>query len=332
MPRTLVILHPGGLGDLLLAVSAIQGLRERYPAHELLLCGHEEGARLLAECGLVHRSLSVHSTACTALFVGEKPRDPVLADWLSRCDLAVAFTTDGSGALAAAFRTAGAAKAIVQSPFASSLTGAHQCERLAEIVGVPALSVPELSVPEALKAEAQDYSSGWALSRCRPLAFVHPGSGSRHKCVKPAMLLPVLEGIEARNLEPVLIEGPADREIIASLLQELPRRPLACQRLPLRLLAGLLSEADLYLGHDSGVSHLAALVGTPTLALFGPTDPARWAPRGRAVTVIRGNSCGCPSWETVIRCDEKPCLDLSPSAILEACLTTGDAALNPRIC
>jgi ADP-heptose:LPS heptosyltransferase len=330
--RTVVILHPGALGDLLLAVPAVQSLKMRFPAHELLLCGHDEGSRFLAECGIVDHSLSVQTTACTALFGGEKPDDPLLGNWLSRCDLAVAFTVDGSGALAGALRTAGAAAAVVQSPFASSLSGAHQSERFAEIVGVQSPSAPQISVPEALKAEAQEYCSRWALSPRRPFAFLHPGSGSRHKCVKPALVVPVLSGLDALGLEPVLIEGPADREIIESLLLHLPRRPFVCRGLPLRLVAGLLSQAELYLGHDSGVTHLAVLVGTPTVALFGPTDPDRWAPRGLCVAVVRGNPCDCPSWEAVTRCQEKPCLELSPSAILDACLTMRDAALNPRIC
>lgn len=49
-----------------------------------------------------------------------------------------------------------------------------------------------------------------------------------------------------------------------------------------------LGKARLYIGNDSGITHLAAAVGTPTVALFGPTDPRVWAPRGPCVTVIRG--------------------------------------------
>jgi ADP-heptose:LPS heptosyltransferase len=54
-------------------------------------------------------------------------------------------------------------------------------------------------------------------------------------------------------------------------------------------LAHWLSEADLYIGNDSGISHLAAAVGTPVFALFGPTDPAVWAPRGKKVRVLHRN-------------------------------------------
>ena len=82
MSRTVFILHPGGFGDLLLAVPAIQGLRERFPSHQFLLCGQDEPAEFLADCGLVDRWLSAQSTACTALFGGAAPADAFLRDWL----------------------------------------------------------------------------------------------------------------------------------------------------------------------------------------------------------------------------------------------------------
>ena len=51
--------------------------------------------------------------------------------------------------------------------------------------------------------------------------------------------------------------------------------------------ANWLASARAYLGNDSGLSHLAAAVGTPVVALFGPTDPAVWAPRGASVTILK---------------------------------------------
>jgi hypothetical protein len=312
-------------------VPAIRRLRERFPFRQFLLCGQDEASQFLNECGLVDRSVSFQTTACTALFGGSRPDDPIFADWFSRCDYAVAWTSDTAGMLAAALKRCGAAVAVVESPFASTLTCVHQSERYAEIVGAQSPSIPQLSVPEALKAEAQGYLTYCAPGR-RPWALVHPGSGSLHKCVKPEVILPVLEGLEAEGLETLLLQGPADKEVIERLLLYRTRRPIILRGLSVRVLAGVLSQVELFLGHDSGVTHLAALLGTPTVALFGPTDPARWAPRGLAVTVIREKPCGCPAWDVVTHCQEKPCLDLSPSAILGACLTARAAALNPRIC
>ncbi len=51
-------------------------------------------------------------------------------------------------------------------------------------------------------------------------------------------------------------------------------------------LACWIAGARLYIGNDSGITHLAAAVGTPVIALFGPTDPAVWAPRGERVRVV----------------------------------------------
>jgi ADP-heptose:LPS heptosyltransferase len=56
-------------------------------------------------------------------------------------------------------------------------------------------------------------------------------------------------------------------------------------------LACWLARASLYIGNDSGITHLAAAVGTPTLALFGPTDMRVWAPRGENVRVVKSKSC-----------------------------------------
>ena len=75
--------------------------------------------------------------------------------------------------------------------------------------------------------------------------------------------------------------GPAE----AALLP--PEGAILAREWPLRTLAAALSRAGLFVGNDAGVSHLAAAAGAPTLALFGPTDPALWAPVGPRAVVLR---------------------------------------------
>ena len=74
------------------------------------------------------------------------------------------------------------------------------------------------------------------------------------------------------------MRGPADDDA-AALLETVPGACVA-RDLPLRVLAALLARAGAYVGNDSGVTHLAAASGAPTIALFGPTDPRVWAPLG----------------------------------------------------
>jgi ADP-heptose:LPS heptosyltransferase len=83
--------------------------------------------------------------------------------------------------------------------------------------------------------------------------------------------------------------------------------------------AGVTAHASLFVGHDSGLTHLAARLHVPTLALFGPTDPRRWAPRGPHVTVLAGTACRCEGWDEIRACREKSCLQISAETILGTC-------------
>jgi ADP-heptose:LPS heptosyltransferase len=323
MTRTIVIIHPGGLGDLLLAVPAIRSVRARFLRHQLLLCGHDQACEFLHECcRLIDRWMSVQTTACTALFGGAEANDLLLKDWLSRCDVAVAWTKDERGTLAAALKNSGAAAVLVESPFCSTLTAVHQSDRFLEILNEPAAEhsvMKPFAVPASLRERAAACLHACDLPSNRPLVLVHPGSGSRHKCVKPAVLASVVQQLQKQGVVPLVLEGPADQEPVGNLLSHLPIKPSVLRGLSLSVLAGVLSRVELFVGHDSGITHLSALLGIPTVALFGPTSPARWAPRGSHVVIVQGESCRCFSWDEVSHCVEKPCLQLSPEAILAAC-------------
>jgi len=80
----------------------------------------------------------------------------------------------------------------------------------------------------------------------------------------------------------------------------------------------VISRSAVYLGNDSGITHLAAAVGVPTVALFGPSDPRQWAPRGRRVTVIsRQVDCSPCSNSTMKSCPHRACLsELSAEEVI----------------
>ncbi len=77
------------------------------------------------------------------------------------------------------------------------------------------------------------------------------------------------------------------------------------RNLDLPLVAAIISRSGLFIGNDSGITHMAAALGIPTVAVFGPTDPAVWAPRGKSVCIVREcDSDGQWRWpepETVLR-------------------------------
>ncbi|MGE3978735.1 MAG: glycosyltransferase family 9 protein [Nitrospira sp.] len=176
---------------------------------------------------------------------------------------------------------------------------------------------------------SRDYLQTLGVSHDQSLVVVHPGSGSIHKCLEPGRMALLIEQLRRRGMCPLVLEGPADREAVSNALQVVSKPPLVLRNLDLSQLASVLVQARLYIGHDSGVTHLSALVGVRTIAVFGPTDPQRWAPHGSHVTILCGPPCICESWERVKECVEKPCLHVSMEEILTA-LRGGGSSTNPR--
>jgi heptosyltransferase-2 len=219
---------------------------------------------------------SQHEARWAALY-GREPLPAGLHAWLAAFDLVVNYWPDPDGALAAHFpvRTG---QTWVTAPALPAVSPAarHYGEALRPL-GL-ATTDYRTRLPVG-KSETQNSKP----PTLNPASIaIHPGSGSPRKNW-PVERWAELGG-RLRGQAPLLIVGgEADAAAVAALaalgevaqnlsLPELARRLAACQR---------------FLGHDSGVSHLAAAVGTPCVLLFGPTDPAMWAPPGEHVHVIR---------------------------------------------
>jgi ADP-heptose:LPS heptosyltransferase len=128
--------------------------------------------------------------------------------------------------------------------------------------------------------------------------FIHPGSGSRKKCwpvsnfIKTALLL----GEKGWATEFIL--GPAEYDLFDRLLGEKPLNADVHKVEALTELALLLKTGGGFIGNDSGVSHLSAFLGLPTVAVFGPSDPDVWKPMGRAVEILRPDKGCSPCFDT----------------------------------
>ena len=136
-------------------------------------------------------------------------------------------------------------------------------------VVVPAPIVDEARL--ALRREGWDGQTG--------LLFVHPGAGGRGKRWSTAGFAAVLERLAATlpRLAIVVHRGPADSEAVAALSSQLIRRVMLLEEPQLPVLAGALSRATAYLGNDSGISHLAAALGIPSVVLFS-AERIIWCP------------------------------------------------------
>ncbi|MBM4131581.1 glycosyltransferase family 9 protein, partial [bacterium] len=118
----------------------------------------------------------------------------------------------------------------------------------------------------------------------------------------------------------VLAPGPGDDALLAALADRLPPSAVAPPS-TLAEMTALLGACDLLVGTDNGLRHLAALLGLPTVTVFGPTDPHGWNPPGaRHVGVTRCEPCS-PCDLTACPVPGHPCLDaLPPAAVAAAAL------------
>jgi heptosyltransferase-3 len=270
----LLILRGGALGDFLVTLPAIALLRQRWPNAEIELIGNPVAAALAQNRGLLDRVHAQSSARWLPLY-RRAPLPPDLHAWLSGFDLILSFQPDPAGDLAARFPLRPTQRFIAGLPHPpAGPAAAHYCAPLQQL-GLR----PEALVHRLAPLAPVDPAPGPVL--------IHPGSGSPRKnwpfaeWLALATLLPgpatlILGEAElARSLPGPLAQAHqsgagavrlGDREL--GLLWEPPLEEL------LRRLAG----ARAFLGHDSGVSHLAACAGTPGLLLFGPTDPAIWKP------------------------------------------------------
>lgn len=318
--RTILVIHPGGLGDVLLSLDALAAMRASSPHHAIVLLAGSEVGQLLVHCGVIDQSLPIESSQLSALFAGE---EQLLDDQLGvfrRCDLVVGWLSDQTGLLRRTMQELGIPRVILRSP--ASTEGHHQSERFIQTLQgeFPAEARPplRLQLSEQVLQSGVDALRAIGIGQRVPLIICHPGSGSRHKCVRADTWGTLIQGCRARQLMPVVVLGPADEQAETVILEQgLPELPILRPR-SITMLAAILAQAQGYIGHDSGVTHLAALLGVPTVAMFGPTDEQRWAPRGVHVTVVRGESCTCVNWDAVRACTEKSCLNVRPDEVFEA--------------
>jgi len=328
MTRTLVVIHPGAIGDVLLALPAIQRLRAKYPEYKMVLAARASIGVFLLNCGVVDDWISIEGTEITDLFAG-----CVSSRWfddvLRRCDVAVVWFKDEDQAIRRVLERYGVQQIRIGSPFDAKWKARHQSDLFLESIGydeVCPLDDTRLELPAEIIQQGRDCLIRHGIRPGQPFVVIHPGSGSRFKCLKPEILAETIQQLQIHGKQTVLIEGPADQEAVEALCRLVLQPIRVIQGVDLSTVAGVLRHAQLYIGHDSGMTHLSAVLGTPTLAIFGPTDPARWAPRGSHVRVLREIPCTCVSWEEVRRCDEKRCLAIRSPTMMETCVTLEELA------
>ncbi len=311
--RILVVRQHDQLGDFLLSTPALRALRARFPDSRigLVVRGYTEPValhnRYVDELFVVPEMLDRWTPAYTRdfarrLFVGWDVA--VVLNTVSH-----SLTSDLIARFSRAHWTVGPSHRRfpgtqrnflynVEVPVAAGTR--HQSQRNVDIVRVLGADTQDLHEEltlldgevEAVRRRLREQG----LARNARFVLVHPGAGKpRNRWPAERFGLAARELTQDSDLQVVVTWGPREKALAERTLAQLGGQGVGFAGLTLREFASLCRLANLVLCNDTGSMHVAAAVGTPLVAVFGPTDPAEWKPWGEEFVAVRGQDQRCES-------------------------------------
>lgn len=281
-PRVLVI-RGGAIGDFILTLPAIRLLRENIPQAHLEVLGYKPIIELARAAGLADATRSLEHASMAKLFVPNTILDDVLLAWLQGFNLVVSYLFDPDGILRANMERTGV-KTFLDCPHRVLQGQGHAAEQLARPLERIAMYLDDPAPVIRVGGKSRPPQD-------KPVLVIHPGSGSLKKNwpVECWIRLGRELAVTHPHLRLALVTGEAESErgITTQMLEGWNGLDFFhWDQLPLTELAARLGQGAGFIGHDSGISHLAAACGLKCLLFFGLTDPATWAPRNAAVQVF----------------------------------------------
>ncbi len=279
MNRILVI-RGGAIGDFVLTLPAIKLLRDRFPKAHLEILGYQHIAALAGKRFYADAVRSIESASLARFFAKDSDPPAELLDYFGGFDLILSYLYDPDGVFETNVKKSGCATFITgPSRLDNSEHAALQLARPLAALGL------FLTDPAAHLFPTDDDRD--AIGSLRQDIALHPGSGSETKNWPIENWIELGNALLARDHSVIIISGEADTARTVQLKLAWDEKPVRfAENLPLPHLAAL-CEDSYFIGHDSGISHLAAASGARCLLLFGWTDPAIWAPANNKVRVLR---------------------------------------------
>lgn len=310
----ILVIRAGALGDVILTLPVLRVLREHFPRAHIEVMGYPATLGWIQGQGCVDAIRSIEQGSMASFFVrdGSLPED--LRTYFGRFDWILLYSQDQEGVFSENLRRAGARQVISWPAFSAAGERVHENDHLLKALRGLGIEVdnrtPCIHLTDADRATARIFWEKWRLHD-QPVFVIHPGSGGRSKCWMPERFARIGdELVTAYGGTVLVLKGPADEEQVHEMTTYMNTPFIVVEGRPVLEVAGMLERATLFLGNDSGITHLAVGVGAPTITLFGPTDPAVWAPRGDHVVVLhRPVPCAPCTREERLRCPHRRCVE-----------------------
>jgi heptosyltransferase III len=289
----ILIIRGGAIGDFILTLPALNALREAWPRAHVEILGYKHIAALAENRFYAQVVRSIEYAPLSSFFARNAELPAELAHYFASFDLIISYLYDPDRIFEQNLRRCGVENLLCgPAKIDSSSHAARQLARPIEKLGI---KVSDLIEKIFLSTEDRQFAREFLHGLGQPILAIHPGSGSKEKNWPLENWIALFSrsgdfSISGKCPSVVVISGEADDPQTDYLARAWRNRDVRfAKNLPLAHLAAVL-EHSIFVGHDSGISHLASAAGANCILLFGPTDPDVWAPRNKNVRVLRPES------------------------------------------
>ncbi|MSU62189.1 MAG: hypothetical protein EXS31_07315 [Pedosphaera sp.] len=280
----LLVIRGGAIGDFILTLPVLTALRQQFPDSHLEVLGYPHIVQLAEAGGLVNCVRPIEARALAGFFGRGGSLDAEFAQYFAGFGLVLSYLYDPDGIFQENVARCSKAQFIAGPHMPDDKGRIHATETLLKplehLAVFGAEREPQLKLKPRTSRPRESGSGTWIA--------LHPGSGSERKNWPEARWLELLvQLVRETNWNFLLCGGEVEGDRLDRLTREIP--PKRCRvemARPLVELAFMLTECDFFLGHDSGISHLAAALGLPGLVLWGPTDPKVWRPLSKRFQIL----------------------------------------------
>lgn len=286
----ILVIRSGAIGDFIVTLPVLQLLRRTYSSRWLALVAKGRVRRLAEQ--VVDEFVDMDGRLLVPFF-GDRPEgNAPECRYVGGFDLVISYLGK-TGKMAENLLALRKPRVINADPLPPEGYGGHitefLLEPLAEVMSVSSPPLPTVAIGEEEVRRAEVFLSANGIPATAPIIAVHPGSGTRPKVVPAGGFCRAVNWLCSRfaAAKVVVVEGEADEENVLAFERCLETACVRVRKESLLEVAAILSLASLFVGNDSGIAHLAAAVGVPTVVVFRASNPRLWLPRGRKVWVAK---------------------------------------------
>jgi heptosyltransferase-2 len=286
--KRILVIRGGAIGDFILTLPALKALREHYSKSHIEVLGYKHIVALADNRFYADATRSIEYGPLSSFFARGAELSPELRDYFAGFGLVISYLFDPDEIFATNLRASGV-KALLIGPAKITDRGnaARQLVRPIQELGIDVADFVPRIFPSS---QDRQFADEFLCDPPSPIVAIHPGSGSEKKNWPLENWIQLGNDLLDSSYSLLVVGGEADAAQIATLKATWKDQPVQfVANLPLPQLAAILEKA-VFIGHDSGISHLAAAVGARCILVFGPTDPAIWAPTNDNVRVLRATS------------------------------------------